>query len=87
MSVSIKPGRTAFTLMPRLATSFDNPSVKVSIAPFEAAYSINSLGEPIRKPQGHIYYCSSLTAAERTHTLNGFARTKTAKYVYRKNPL
>src|SRR4051812_28496883 len=32
-SVSVRPGETAFTRMPSLATSFESPSVMVSTAP------------------------------------------------------
>jgi len=37
MSVSISPGLTAFTRMPRGASSREAPMVSVSTAPFEAA--------------------------------------------------
>jgi hypothetical protein len=37
MSVSVMPGRSAFTLMPSCATSLARPMVKLSIAPLEAA--------------------------------------------------
>lgn len=37
ISVSISPGRTAFTRMPSGPTSFARPMVRVSIAPFDAA--------------------------------------------------
>jgi hypothetical protein len=37
MSVSIRPGATALTRMPSLATSRERPTVKLSIAPFDAA--------------------------------------------------
>ena len=47
MSVSIRPGETAFTRTPSVATSRASPSVKASIAAFEAAYQTNSPGEPM----------------------------------------
>jgi hypothetical protein len=37
MSVSIKPGLTAFTGIPSAATSSAKPLDKLSIAPFDAA--------------------------------------------------
>jgi hypothetical protein len=37
MSVSMMPGRTAFTRMPSDASSSARPTVKVSIAPLAAA--------------------------------------------------